>query len=152
MNTLTLRVKCGVTWLMILMFEMFISQGHSRWHLLKKPGCGLPDSGWLAKGSRCCASLLWCTSSGWHLQSLWGVHCRWGFPWGICYRSCRSSYCWVGCCQSNWCSSWGWSHWEQTRWRLECSRCCISDAWQHLGDAHGYDPRHICIVLHLWPV
>ena len=89
MNTLTIRVKCGLTWLRILMFEMFISQMPGS-HL-KKPRCGLPDLGWSAKNSRCCASLLWCTFSGWPLWSLWGVHYKWWFPWGICHCSCRAA-------------------------------------------------------------
>ena len=59
-------------WLILKMFEMFISQGQSRSHLLKKPGQGLPDSGGSVSGSGCCTSHLCGTSSGWssaeHLQ------------------------------------------------------------------------------------
>ena len=48
---------------------VFISQGRSASHLLKKPGRGLPDSGGSASGSGCCASHLCRPSSGWSLQN-----------------------------------------------------------------------------------
>ena len=68
------------------MFEMFVSQGRSGSHLLKKPGWGLPDSGRSASGSGCCAGHLCGTSSGWILQN----NCSWWFPWSV-----------------HWCGSWG---------------------------------------------
>ena len=117
-------------WLILKMFEMFISQGQSRSHLLKKLGRGLPDSGGMASGSGCCAGHLCGTSSGWGLQNT----CR--FPWSVWWcASCGYSWLWFGCCWSNWCSGWGcWcrSHWEHPRWGLWCS-------W-------GY----ICADRHVW--
>ena len=88
-------------WLILKMRKMFISQGWSGSHLLKKPGWGLPDSGWSVSGSRCCASHLCGTSSGWILQN----NCSWWFPWSVHWSgSCRCSW-WFGCCWSNWCSA-----------------------------------------------
>ena len=61
------------------MCEMFISQGCSGPHLLKKPGRGFPDSGWSVSGSRCCTSHLCGTSNGWILQN----NCSWWFLWSV---------------------------------------------------------------------
>ena len=58
---------------------MFISQGWSGSHLLKKPGWGFPDSGWSGSGNGCCAGHLCGTSSGWFLQN----NCSWWFPLSI---------------------------------------------------------------------
>ena len=111
-------------WLILKVFKMFISQGQSGSHLLKKLGWGLPDSSWMANGSRCCTSHLHGTSSGQSLQN----SCR--FPWSVQWcASCGYSWLWFGCCWGNWCSSWGcWcrSHWEHPRWELWCSWGYIS--------------------------
>ena len=114
-----------VMWLILKMHEMLISQGWSGSHLLKKPGRGLPDSGWSASGSGCCTGHLCGTSSGWILQN----NCSWWFPWSVHWSGTCGYSWWFGCCWSNWCSSWGcwhWSHWKQPRWGLWCSWGYIS--------------------------
>ena len=118
-------------WLILKMFEMFISQGQSGSHL-KKLGWGLPDSGRSVSSSRCCASHFCSTSSGWGLQN----NCR--FPWSVQWcASCGYSWLWFGCCGCNLCSGWGcWcrSHWEHPRWGLWCSWgyiCADRCVWLH---------------------
>ena len=88
-----------VMWLILKMCEMFISQGWSRSHLLKKLGWGLSDSGWLVSCSMCCTGHLCGTSSGWILQN----NCSWRFPWSVHWcGSCRYSWLWFWCYWSNW--------------------------------------------------
>ena len=153
-NTKSERWVMWLFWKMHEMFEMFISQGRSGSHLLKKPGRRLPDSGWSASGSACCAGHLCGTSSGWILQN----NCSWWFPWSVHWcGSCRYSW-WFGCCWSNWCSGWGccrWSHWEQPRWGLWCSwgyicagqRSSLDSIWI---DVHGCGHVHVCTGLPQW--
>ena len=128
-NYFNTKSERWVMWLILKMFEMFISQGWSS-HISSRSRVGGFLTGGLASGSGCCAGHLRGTSSGWGLQN----NCR--FPWSVqWYASCGYSWLWFGCCWSNWCSGWGcWcrSHWEHPRWGLWCSwgyTCADRHVW-----------------------
>ena len=129
-------------WKMCEMFEMFTSQGRSGSHLLKKPGRGLPDSGWSASGSACCAGHLCGTSSGWILQ----YNCSWWFPWSV-HRSgsCGCSW-WFGLLLEQLVQRLGLLSLVSlgtTRWGLWCS-------WGYIGAGQRSSLDSIWMMFGMW--